>query len=83
MAGIYIHIPFCKNKCTYCDFHFSTTYHSYQDKMIDAIVEELKQRSDYLKGEFVETIYFGGGTSINSISGNIKKGVIIILMISL
>ena len=62
MAGIYIHIPFCKNKCTYCDFHFSTTYHSYQDKMIDAIVEELKQRSDYLKGEFVETIYFGGGT---------------------
>ena len=62
MAGIYIHIPFCKNKCTYCDFHVSTTYHSYQDKMIDAIVEELKQRSDYLKGEFVETIYFGGGT---------------------
>ena len=62
MAGIYIHIPFCKNKCTYCDFHFSTKYHSYEDRMLDAIVEELIQRKDYLKDQIVETIYFGGGT---------------------
>ena len=72
MAGIYIHIPFCKNKCTYCDFHFSTRYHSYEDRMLDAIVEELIQRKDYLKDQIVETIYFGGGTPslINSVGIN-------------
>lgn len=61
MAGIYIHIPFCKQKCSYCDFHFSTTYKSYEDKMIDALCKELELRSVDTK-EIIQTIYFGGGT---------------------
>lgn len=62
MAGIYIHIPFCKQKCTYCDFHFSTTFHAYQEKMIAAMQEEIRSRSSYLDNQLIETIYFGGGT---------------------
>jgi len=62
MAGIYIHIPFCKQKCTYCDFHFSTTYEAYRSLMIASIVDELKKRASYLEGKNIETIYFGGGT---------------------
>jgi len=60
MAGIYIHIPFCKQKCTYCDFHFSTTYHSYRKEMILSILKEIESRKNELSS--VETIYFGGGT---------------------
>lgn len=62
MAGIYIHIPFCKQKCTYCDFHFSTTFSAYREKMIHAIVEELKSRVNYLGKQTISTLYFGGGT---------------------
>ncbi|MDD2982183.1 MAG: radical SAM family heme chaperone HemW [Crocinitomicaceae bacterium] len=62
MAGIYIHIPFCKQKCTYCDFHFSTTYQAYEQEMIDSFVKEIELRKAYLAGQTVETIYFGGGT---------------------
>jgi oxygen-independent coproporphyrinogen-3 oxidase len=62
MAGVYVHIPFCKQACTYCDFHFSTTFATYRDEMVEAIIQEVSQRSDYLEGEQVETIYFGGGT---------------------
>lgn len=62
MAGIYIHIPFCKKKCTYCDFHFSTTFSAYRDKMIDAIIQELKTRVNYLGKQTISTLYFGGGT---------------------
>lgn len=62
MAGIYIHIPFCKNKCSYCDFHFSTSYHTYQEKMVDCIIDELITRKKKLINETIETIYFGGGT---------------------
>ena len=62
MAGIYIHIPFCKQKCTYCDFHFSTSYQVYEQEMIDSIVKEIELRKEYLSGQTVETIYFGGGT---------------------
>ena len=62
MAGVYIHIPFCKQACTYCDFHFSTTFSAYQHQMIQAIVKEIAVRGDYLAGERVETVYFGGGT---------------------
>ncbi|MDG1147097.1 MAG: radical SAM family heme chaperone HemW [Crocinitomicaceae bacterium] len=62
MAGIYIHIPFCKQQCTYCDFHFSTTFEVYRKEMIDAICLELKTRKKYLQGKEVNTIYFGGGT---------------------
>lgn len=62
MAGIYIHIPFCKQKCTYCDFHFSTTFHSYRSRMIGTILKEIELRKDYLNEASIETIYFGGGT---------------------
>lgn len=62
MAGIYIHIPFCKKKCTYCDFHFSTTFSAYRNQLIDALIKEIETRVDYLEGQTIETIYFGGGT---------------------
>lgn len=61
MAGIYVHIPFCKTRCIYCGF-FSTTSLSMRDAYVDAVCEELGRRSNYLKGEDVKTIYFGGGT---------------------
>jgi len=63
MAGIYIHIPFCKNKCSYCDFHFSTTFSPYRSEMIDAICREIELRmsSKEFEGE-IKTLYFGGGT---------------------
>ena len=60
MAGIYIHIPFCRQACHYCDFHFSTNLKPV-DRMIDAILTELTRRREYLD-EAIETIYFGGGT---------------------
>lgn len=61
MAGIYIHIPFCKQACHYCDFHFSTSM-KYKDEMIEALVQEIELRKNYLSGEPIQTIYFGGGT---------------------
>lgn len=61
MAGIYIHIPFCKKACNYCDFHFSTSLKN-QDAIVDAICHEIALRKDYIQGEVLETIYFGGGT---------------------
>ncbi|WP_372973487.1 radical SAM family heme chaperone HemW [Muriicola sp.] len=61
MAGIYIHIPFCKQACHYCDFHFSTSLKKKQE-MLQALEKELVMRRDELKDEVVETIYFGGGT---------------------
>ena len=61
MAGIYIHIPFCKKACNYCNFHFSTSLAS-KDQLIEAIKEELRMQAKYLQEHTVETIYFGGGT---------------------
>ena len=61
MAGLYIHIPFCKQACHYCDFHFSTNQGT-RTILAQAIASELKLQSDYLSGELIETIYFGGGT---------------------
>lgn len=61
MAGIYIHIPFCKTRCIYCDF-YSTTRSELKQHYIRALCQELQTRKDYLKEEPVETIYFGGGT---------------------
>ncbi|MGF1559843.1 MAG: radical SAM family heme chaperone HemW [Flavobacteriaceae bacterium] len=61
MSGIYIHIPFCKQACHYCDFHFSTSMKK-KDVMIAALKKELELRKDEFKEELVETIYFGGGT---------------------
>ncbi|MFK5958312.1 MAG: radical SAM family heme chaperone HemW [Lutibacter sp.] len=61
MAGIYLHIPFCKQACYYCDFHFSTSLKR-KKEMINALVKELVLRKDENDTEKIETIYFGGGT---------------------
>lgn len=61
MAGIYIHIPFCKQRCTYCNFHFSTSL-SMKDDLLQAIHKELILQKDFLESTPIETIYFGGGT---------------------
>ena len=61
MAGIYIHIPFCKQACYYCDFHFSTNL-AKKDAMILALERELLLRKKEFNNEQIETIYFGGGT---------------------
>ncbi len=60
MAGIYIHIPFCKQRCTYCDF-YTEVAPGYIPELVQALIKELKLRSDYIQ-EPVSTIYFGGGT---------------------
>ena len=67
MSGIYLHIPFCKQACHYCNFHFSTSKKN-KDVVIESMIKELEAKS---KDNFdiIETIYFGGGTpSILSIS---------------
>lgn len=61
MAGIYLHIPFCRQACHYCNFHFSTSLTRKND-FISALLKEIPLRTDYLAGETVETVYFGGGT---------------------
>ncbi|GAA3597152.1 radical SAM family heme chaperone HemW [Flavivirga amylovorans] len=61
MSGIYIHIPFCKQACFYCDFHFSTSLKK-KDELINALVKELEIRKDEFEDQIIETIYFGGGT---------------------
>lgn len=61
MAGIYVHIPFCKQACTYCNFHFSTSLKLRND-FVGALLAEMAMRRNYAGGEPVGTIYFGGGT---------------------
>ena len=61
MSGIYIHIPFCKQACFYCDFHFSTSLKK-KDELIESLILEIKLRKNELKNDVIETIYFGGGT---------------------
>ncbi|MFG4001063.1 radical SAM family heme chaperone HemW [Flavobacterium aquidurense] len=61
MSGIYIHIPFCKQACHYCDFHFSTSMKK-KDDMVLALAKEIAMRKNEFSTEIVETIYFGGGT---------------------
>ena len=60
MAGIYIHIPFCKQACHYCNFHFSIG-NAYSERMIEAICKEIEWRKNEID-EKIDTIYFGGGT---------------------
>jgi oxygen-independent coproporphyrinogen III oxidase len=72
MAGIYIHIPFCKQACHYCDFHFSTSL-KYKDELLQALVKEIKLQKSYLNGETIETIYFGGGTPSLLSEGDINQ----------
>lgn len=61
MAGIYIHIPFCKQACHYCDFHFSTSMKR-KEEVVSALIREIELRKNEFLNEKVETIYFGGGT---------------------
>ncbi len=61
MAGIYIHIPFCKQKCHYCNF-FSIASSKNKNLFSEVILNEIELQRNYLKGESIETIYFGGGT---------------------
>ncbi|MDP4254912.1 MAG: radical SAM family heme chaperone HemW [Bacteroidota bacterium] len=61
MAGIYLHIPFCRQACHYCNFHFSTTLKRKND-FTDALLKEIALRAAYIDGEEVGTVYFGGGT---------------------
>lgn len=61
MASIYMHIPFCKKRCNYCDFYSSIKI-EYLDNYLKAITKEIEIQSDYFGNEEIETIYFGGGT---------------------
>ena len=61
MSGIYIHIPFCKQACHYCDFHFSISLKK-KDAMVLALAKEIQLRKNEFQDEIIETIYFGGGT---------------------
>lgn len=61
MAGIYIHVPFCKQACNYCNFHFSTSL-KLKNGFLHALLKEVDLRKDYLENETVKTVYFGGGT---------------------
>lgn len=61
MAGIYIHIPFCKQACNYCNFYFSTSL-NFKDQLVTAIVKEIELQKDYLGEQAITSIYFGGGT---------------------
>ncbi len=61
MAGIYVHIPFCKQACHYCDFHFSTNTNRAED-LVSSLAKEAENRKAYLTGESISTLYFGGGT---------------------
>lgn len=71
MAGIYIHIPFCRQACHYCNFHFATSLR-FKDEMIQAIVTEAGLQRTYLGDVPVETIYFGGGTPSLLDNGDVK-----------
>lgn len=83
MAGIYIHIPFCKQKCSYCNFHFSTNLLK-KSELVSAISNELKLRKEEIT-EPIETIYFGGGTpslleldELNEIFDSIYRNYLVI-----
>jgi oxygen-independent coproporphyrinogen-3 oxidase len=61
MSGIYIHIPFCKQKCHYCNF-FSVASNKYRAVFVEALLKEIDRQKDYLDDKTIQTIYFGGGT---------------------
>ncbi|RMF04271.1 MAG: radical SAM family heme chaperone HemW [Bacteroidetes bacterium] len=61
MAGLYIHIPFCKQACHYCDFHFSTSLR-YRTEMVETLAREMRWRADYLPERKLQSVYLGGGT---------------------
>lgn len=76
MAGIYIHIPFCKQACSYCNFYFTTSTAN-KRRFLDALLHEIDFSKAYLNGETIETLYIGGGTPSllfgNEISEIIEK----------
>jgi len=80
MAGIYIHIPFCKQACTYCDFHFITSLRR-KDEMIAAMCKEIEMRKDFFSGDVsIQSVYLGGGTpsildrnNLNEIFSTLKQ----------
>ena len=72
MAGIYIHIPFCKTRCIYCDF-FSSTSMEIKSQYINALCKEIELQRDFLESESIETIYFGGGTPSQLDAADFKK----------
>lgn len=79
MAGLYLHIPFCKQACHYCNFHFSTSLHA-QNELVEALLLELELQKDYLQRQPLLTIYLGGGTpsllpgeTISTLLSNIKQ----------
>lgn len=72
MAGIYIHIPYCKKACHYCNFHFSTQLNNQED-FIKALLAEINLQKDYLANETIHSIYFGGGTPSLLASTAIEK----------
>ena len=61
MAGIYLHVPFCKQDCNYCVFYFYTNQ-QFRTRIVDALARELELRLPYVSGQAIRTIYFGGGT---------------------
>ena len=77
MSGIYIHIPFCTEKCYYCDFYSGNQLYLIEN-YVDAIIKELEVRSAYLDDDLIETVYFGGGTPsllTKSQIGSILNGI--------
>lgn len=72
MAGIYIHIPLCASRCSYCDF-YSTTDFSLKDELVEALCLELSQQQNYISDKCIDTIYFGGGTPSLLSEANFKR----------
>ena len=62
MAGIYLHIPFCKQACSYCNFHFSTVLKTREAVLHSMLLEIEYQKHFFGQNTVIETIYFGGGT---------------------
>ena len=62
MAGIYLHIPFCKHKCTYCDFCSFPNRMDVAEAYMACLIKEIEMRGKELKGRTFDTVYFGGGT---------------------
>ena len=72
MAGLYIHIPFCRDACIYCDFHFSISL-GQLNPMLKAIEKEIQKEHNFLEGEELQTVYFGGGTPSIMNPGQIRQ----------
>lgn len=72
MAGLYVHIPFCRTRCVYCAFHSGTDL-SLCRRYVDALTIELRLRREYLSGDTISTIYLGGGTPSTLSVGELQR----------